>query len=222
MAGFQQMKGNLAAIVGNKTNGLATRALGGQQLNRYFVGYGCWCNFDDQFYNMPSKGRGQPLDFWDSSCKMLADGYACMMIDGEADGEPCEEPWNQDYNIVGSGTDPAIITFVCAAITATKCQERACIVESFFVNRVGNTVISGAQFGITDVTDINTSYMHANNFDHSQCAQHNTGGPGSGQDKTISCCGKYGALAGETERKPFNVAVHDCCINGSTAPAGTC
>ena len=111
-AGLAQMQSNINSMVRNVTRGRGRglrgmrgdprlRQLTNHFLERHFVGYGCWCNFDDDHNIELGRGRGEPLDEWDENCKMLAAGYACARIEGEVEGEPCNEPWAQEYTIDG-------------------------------------------------------------------------------------------------------------------------
>ena len=55
-------------------------------------GYGCWC----YFYGNHGKGKSQPVDEPDSYCKILHDGYQCVIRDSAAAGIDCV-PWETSY-----------------------------------------------------------------------------------------------------------------------------
>ena len=59
-------------------------------------GYGCWCYFQDAH----GSGKGAPVNKVDEQCKILHDGYSCILMDDEdagEDGENCV-PWDVKYN----------------------------------------------------------------------------------------------------------------------------
>ena len=62
---------NLEFLVKNLTSGnqkVLTRRLDMSTYEKYFVGYGCWCNFDSAG-DLTASGKGRPIDQWDGQCK---------------------------------------------------------------------------------------------------------------------------------------------------------
>ena len=55
--------------------------------SKYFVGYGCWCNFDKSGH-LSGSGRGYPVDKWDANCKTLKNNYDCIARGGFTDITP--------------------------------------------------------------------------------------------------------------------------------------
>merc|ERR1711912_27085 len=98
--------------------------------------YGCWCYFQEDH----GKGRGPPANEVDAQCKKLHDGYTCIILDAEAEGDECT-PWDVPYS---SGTglglvadDPennnnanALRKSCARANRFDDCAQRSCIVES--------------------------------------------------------------------------------------------
>jgi len=56
-------------------------------------GYACWCYFQDAH----GRGKGSPVNEVDAQCKILHDGYTCIMMDAEDEGKNCA-PWDVKYN----------------------------------------------------------------------------------------------------------------------------
>ena len=77
LAGWDQMKKELNALMDNST----MRALTKEDL-QLLDQYGCWCYFEDDHGN----GRGKPINEIDAQCKILHDGYACAIMDGDLEG----------------------------------------------------------------------------------------------------------------------------------------
>merc|ERR1712179_604546 len=189
------------------------RSLTNNLLDEYFMPYGCWCNFDEDMTNMPGKGRGTPKDDWDESCRQLQEGYRCAMMDAEARGELCE-PWNQVYPSPGHALDQSFIRPVCEMVASTtqdQCTIDACIVETFFVDRVAHAIIPGAAVGFTNLDRIDDNYMHANGFvPEMECIKH---GRGSVEKE---CCGVH------PRRFPYGVVNKMCCNGIVTVGTNLC
>merc|ERR1711964_425422 len=111
----------------------------GQEMIKSINGYGCWCYFQDAH----GQGRGQPANDVDHACKILHDGYTCILMDSEAEVVECT-PWDVEYqSATGFGLDAATgandsaeyaIRKSCnRANKKSKCSERACKVEGYFV-----------------------------------------------------------------------------------------
>merc|ERR1712179_296376 len=94
-----------------RANG-TVRALAPSLFEQYFLPYGCWCNFDDQSFNVPGRGRGAPVDRWDENCRQLQEGYRCAMMDAESAGQTCN-PWEESYLTLSAGMDENLIRPIC-------------------------------------------------------------------------------------------------------------
>merc|ERR1712048_1855 len=189
----------------------SSRSLTGHQLENYFLPYGCYCNFDNNLFNKPHKGRGKPLDLWDEACKKLVDGYECAV---QEFGPTCT-PWNIDYGFAGTGTIPSVVEMICEALTRNMggCARAACIVETTFANTIAELTIRGSQIGTTNISYINENYLHDANINYAALLCQ--GQPGEiHSDK--SCCG-----ADYPNKQPYKVEFRECC-NGVITPFGTC
>lgn len=165
-------------------------------------GYGCWCYFE----NDHGKGRGQPQNDMDAICKVLHDGYECILQDADAVGEAGCIPWAIPYNsatglgqIPGSETAEEALRSACVqANMGDNCQARACAVENYFVVKVFEAFLQGVQ--------LDTSLKHSlGTFDpEAVCPVNN---PIQVTDNTKLCCGAYPI------RYPFkpNGGERDCC-----------
>lgn len=184
-------------------------------------GYGCWCNFEDEYY----KGKGTPVNTVDGHCKALVLGYECIMMDGEDSGEACPEPWNQAYNPHNVAlTETQSVADQCTNNNpGNDCHIRSCIVEGSFVEFIF------ADFLNTVVYDPN--YKHGGAFFDPETNCVIGGGTGTPSEK--DCCGSYPyrfpfkTYNDEREccgQKTFNVFNH-CCNDAGTselAVAGQC
>ena len=91
-----QLAQGLLSVYQNLTEA-PDRALDVAQFRQYFVGYGCWCNFDGDGHNSV-QGRGKPVDEWDANCKVLRDNYECIMMDAQDQGLVGDcIPWLRTY-----------------------------------------------------------------------------------------------------------------------------
>lgn len=101
-------------------------------------GYGCWCYFDGKF----GRGKSKPVNLFDELCRGLQHGYECAMMDARAENEVCV-PWEINYN----GTRVLELDNIaenCAANNLhSKCAERACTIEKFFVLQVISMMWNG-------------------------------------------------------------------------------
>merc|ERR1711970_737939 len=170
------------------------RTLDNHLMEKYFFGYGCWCHFDENHDNLPGTGRGKPMDEWDAACKRLQEGYECAVMDFD----DCE-PWNAEYDAPGAGFQ-GDITRYCDAFTDDDCARAACIVESTFVNWVGEATIRNEKAGKTDLSSLNDEWYHSNDFDVATCETRK----GPREDK--ACCG-----ADSPNRFPYKADHRVCC-----------
>jgi len=115
-------------------------------------GYGCWCYFQEDH----GKGRGTPANEVDTQCKILHDGYSCILMDAEAENTECT-PWDVDYQSasgLGLNAADADNAEVEAALRkscqranrANNCAARACMVENYFVMKIFQHFLSGVTF----------------------------------------------------------------------------
>lgn len=171
-------------------------------------GYGCWCYFDDSF----GKGKSHPVDEADAFCKVLHEGYECIMIDNDSEGEEDScIPWEAGYVPAAVGETDDIIS-QCHDRNADfgTCAIRSCMVESQFVTSMFRFLISGGA--------MNTDNNHSNGFDvEANCPTV----PGHASEK--DCCGHYpyrhpfktyGGQRSCCGMKTFDISVLQCCANG--------
>lgn len=182
-------------------------------------GYACWCYFEDDH----GRGKGQAQNDVDSQCKILHDGYACIMMDAEDSGDICV-PWQEDYNVptgLGwwsrTGTDEemkAALVRDCNKKNKKKsdCAKRSCIVEGYFSINLFKLLTSGTKY------DHRLKHEY-NKFDPKLECQSK---PGNG-DLELECCGsypirfpyKYGKDVRECcNGNTFNAAILKCCDDG--------
>ena len=69
------------------------------------------------------------------------------------------------------------------------CAEHACLVETFFVNKVADFILPGAPAGFMNLNHINMGNLHSAGFDSDRCAVFGAGF----QDTTPvkACCGVH-------------------------------
>ena len=92
--------------------------------------YGCWCFFQDDHH----LAKGPPQNEVDKFCKILHNGYECAMIDSGNKNLPACSPWKVDYNsstMIGNTAQE--VETNCVVSNAGYCEQRACIVENFFI-----------------------------------------------------------------------------------------
>jgi len=215
-ADYETIKENFVNLVKNATrNSEAVRAALQDTVGRSFGSswasdyisaideYGCWCYFQEDH----GKGRGPPANEVDAQCKVLHDGYTCILLDAEAENDECI-PWDVPYS---SGTglglvadDPennnnanALRKSCARSNRFDNCAERSCIVESFFVMQLFRHFLSGVQFDM--------SLKHSlGNWDRIEDCPIKVG-----VDAEKECCGTY------PHRFPFKLATlggaRACC-----------
>lgn len=149
--------------------------------------YGCWCYFQENH----GLGKGQPVNEVDNQCKILHDGYECIMMDAAADGEECT-PWNVKYNSATglgllAGDDKNndslenALRFKCRRANRKfgDCAARACMVENYFVVRTLRLFLKGVTFDPSVKHDLGL-------FDPSEDCP-----TGDGPKSDKACCGSY-------------------------------
>lgn len=216
------------------------RALDDGQFERYFVGYGCWCNFDIDGA-LSRAGRGKPTDDWDQNCKSLYDNYQCILADGAEypDGASECEPWSVEYGEVQT-SNADLIQQECARIAGkfgaqavalgldvlygnyhgnnrqveyNKCVEIACVVESTFIFNLANLLLDTN--GSLTETNFDDTFQHSNpTFDSESVCVASQGV----SDPERECCGVY------PTRFPFKPlgGARECCADHVVRAAGTC
>ena len=194
--------------------------------------YGCWCYFQDNH----GKGKGSPMNAVDEQCKILQDGYSCIVMDYEASHEEGKGggcvPWEVKYtSATGLGmlansnfdeegddeTNSATLEYALRkkcrkANRNSNCAARACVVENYFVLSMVKLFLNGTVF--------DPSLLHElGHFDPNVMCTIKSGHFYSEK----KCCGDYpirfpyktnggdrGCCAGNT----FNSVIMDCCEDG--------
>jgi len=128
-------------------------SLWAQEIIESINSYGCWCYFQDDH----GKGKGTPANEVDNQCKILHDGYTCILMDAELEGEECT-PWDVQYNSASGlgllASDDAnnatledALRFKCKKVNKkSNCAARACMVENYFVVRMVRLFLHSVQF----------------------------------------------------------------------------
>jgi len=57
----------------------------GTQILEELQEYGCWCYFNE----LHGRGKSHPIDFIDTICRELAEGYDCAILDSKSEGQIC-------------------------------------------------------------------------------------------------------------------------------------
>lgn len=229
-AGMSQMMNladKISGIASNSTNE-NLRSFGtawGSKIIESIDGYACWCYFQDDH----GKGRGKPVNEMDARCKVLQDGYSCIMMDADDEGNDNGShddgciPWDVDYNSASglglSAADPLNDNFLYAirrgcerANKRNACAQRSCKVEGYFVMNMFLDYLNAVTF--------DPSLKHDLGFFHPKddCP---IGGEHSPSDK--ECCGEYPirfpfkTLEGDRGccgQRTYNALVLNCCDNG--------
>jgi len=124
-----------------------------QEIIESINSYGCWCYFQDDH----GKGKGTPANEVDNQCKILHDGYTCILMDAELEGEECT-PWDVQYNSASglgllanddanNATLEDALRFKCKKVNKrSNCAARACMVENYFVVRMVRLFLHSVQF----------------------------------------------------------------------------
>lgn len=180
--------------------------------------YGCWCYLDNNW----GQGRGVPVNEVDSVCKILHDGYDCILHDHKVEypGERCD-PWTVDYlPAVKLGRKPEEVETECKKHNNEICAQRTCIIESHFILSFFNLAISKDHV-------FEPFYKHDKGFNpdlEGNCPRV------EGRKSEKSCCGIYPVrypfktLNGQRQcckRQTFDVNLRECC-NDAVTGLGTC
>lgn len=150
-------------------------------------GYACWCYFEDDH----GKGKGPSQNAVDAQCKILHDGYTCIFMDSEEEGEDCV-PWEENYiepTGLGwwskTGDDEGMklaLRKECMKKNKKKstCAQRSCIVEGYFSINLFILLTSGVKY--------DPKLLHSRNkFDPKQECQIKI----NQQTAEKQCCGQY-------------------------------
>lgn len=98
--------------------------------------YGCWC-YGGEFWPgaRDMSGFGDSVDEWDDACKAHHQGFDCIKIDAEIEGEVCE-PNETDYLINISPQASGNYILECADENSNDwCKRRTCLVDLRFMAR---------------------------------------------------------------------------------------
>lgn len=174
--------------------------------------YGCWCYGGEHWPgSRDMSGFGETVDEWDEACKAHHQGFDCISIDAEIEGETCN-PNETDYLLkIAPQSDGDYILQCADEIDSTWCERRTCLVDLRFMARHWKLELE------EDFPDYE-SFGHAGyhglseieGFDPSESCQlpattrgtpapywnpkSNTGGRTSGPDHHVTvkqCCGDY-------------------------------
>jgi len=209
-ADLVQMAKDLGVLANGTDNpqGRSFGATWAQQMLAPINGYGCWCYFQDDH----GKGKGIPANEMDEVCRVLHEGYECIIFDAEQENDLDCVPWDEPYKS-GSGLglaadDPdnvsseAALRKECfASNKRNKCAARSCAVENYFVVNVFKLFMGGTQLDYS----LKHSLGKFDPKDADSCPIKNVDAPLSERE----CCGLYPL------RKPFK-------INGVNGARGCC
>jgi len=179
-------------------------------------GYGCWCYFEDDYY----KGKGAAIDPIDQYCKLLHQGYECIIMDFQNTPFACV-PWEVSYNSAYAGgyhplgLTPGHIEAECDSLnTPGTCQNAACRVEGYFLQGFFGEAI----FNL----GIDENHNHEKGFDPDTNCPTITHTPGP---FTMECCGEFPKrfpYKNRTDNKccgtsTYNPNMFVCCADGSVS-----
>merc|ERR1711981_887013 len=210
-ADWDRLRENFISVMNNQTVMRSLDAIWAQEMINSIDSYGCWCYFQEDH----GKGRGPPANEVDAQCKMLHDGYECIILDALDEGDDDCVPWDEKYNS-GTGlglvaTDPennnngrALRKSCQRSNRNSKCAQRTCIVEGFFVMQIFKHFLAGVQF--------DPSLKHSLGvWDRIEDCPIK-----SGVDTEKECCGTY------PHRFPFKLATlggaRNCCGENTYNP----
>lgn len=188
---------------------------------RSVTNYACWCYFEDAH----GQGRSKPVNDIDAQCKILHDGYSCIMMDAEDDQVEDCVPWEEDYNVPSglkwwsrTGDDESMRDALrrdCRRNNRGKsdCAKRSCMVEGYFSINLFKLLTSGVKYS----HKLKHEY---GKFDPAEECSVN----GTPSDMEKRCCGtypvrfpyKYGKDIRQCcNGKTYNAAVYSCCNKNS-------
>ena len=148
-------------------------------------GYGCWCYFGDSH----GQGKGIPKDTIDENCKVLHDGYECILLDTV---NTCV-PWEQTYislstielfTLALQDTSVEAVMNDCEVTNAAdECAIASCKVEQYFA-------YDYVKLTLTNAATIEPSFEHTTFNAAQECAV--VMPTPSTFDK--QCCGSYSSF----------------------------
>lgn len=189
-----------------------------QEIITNINGYGCWCYFQDAH----GHGRGAPVNEVDAQCKILHDGYSCILMDHEEAGKDCT-PWDVKYNsasglgLLAADNDNDSLEYAIRqsckrANKKSTCAAQACMVENYFVVSTMRIFLSGIKF------DMSVRHDLGNFHPRDDCPI------ATGIKSEKACCGEqplrfpYKHLNGDRGccgEKTYNTQMMMCCNDGS-------
>lgn len=214
-AGYDQMVESLGRLQQYNETFRAFGSAWSVQMLSAIDGYGCWCYFEGGH----GQGRGHTQNEIDSLCRMLADGYDCILADSAAEGDDECEPWAIDYNsgptfdYLGSSKPEALLRKSCArANKRNECAERACMVENYFI-------INLFSWLLTTGNSFDSSLQHDDGWKNDVC--HGTSNDvNNSVESSMFCCATYPKrfpykdMGGQRDccgEGTYNTITHECC-----------
>ena len=219
-AGFDEIAAMVRAAEANltATSGPLDRDIGGGATGAILSSplakienYGCWCYFQENH----GQGAGEAQNEVDAHCQSLHHGYTCVKIDGEFEGENCDEPWSTNYQIIpltawmfGGNPDGDMYADCQELNPDSECAARTCAVESFFtLNLIGEGL---------SMKPFDESLKHDTGFDVEKNCPRKIGSDNS----PLECCGEYpprfpyktkDGQRGCCFDKTYDVELQECC-----------
>lgn len=154
--------------------------------------YGCWC-YGGQYWPGARdwSGYGPFMDQYDDACKGHHQGFDCITMDADAEGETCI-PNETTYQLDVSPQANGDYIIECAdSIEDHWCKRRTCMVDLRFLARHWKLEADGVE---PDYANYGHAGFHndAGNFDTDVCLLPRPTGPGGHVRKIVKvCCGDY-------------------------------
>lgn len=154
--------------------------------------YGCWC-YGGQYWPGARDwtGFGPFMDLYDDACKAHHQGFDCITMDANAEGESCI-PNETTYSLLVTPQANGNYVIECDdSIEFDWCKRRTCMVDLRFLARHWKLESDGvepdyAQYGHAGFHD------NAGNFDTDVCILPRPTGPGGHVRNVVKvCCGDY-------------------------------
>lgn len=193
-------------LLQNSTNLPSARQLNSNYLSLF--DYGCWC------YNPATgfgKGRGKPLDAFDTECRKLAHNYECLIIETVNNAENAcenEEPWTTSYNLdpagymhIFNGNIDGVLDACITGNAGNVCATNVCKAELKFA---AVTIAAAGMDGYS------ASKKHDNGFDAREEGKCEAAQRDTTEDFERECCGSY------PEKFPYKRTASRGCCNDRT------
>merc|ERR1712178_375771 len=116
--------------------------------------YGCWCYLDG---NIISKGKAQPVDPIDESCKILAKGYECIAMDNPGCDGTTTDYRRPNIDFYSQVSAEFIRGRCLEANPSNNCEYSVCTVEQRFLTEYVNNAING------NLWVVHENYKHVGN-----------------------------------------------------------